>query len=84
MWNALPLLTTFSHYLQANDKFWKDKYDREAAKQARAAKRAEKKGSKAGSSRKKKTSATDLLQLSGYSEDDEEEVALYNTLIPLS
>ncbi|SPT20832.1 unnamed protein product [Triticum aestivum] len=57
----------------ANDKFWKDKYDREAAKQARAAKRAERRNTKAGTQRKRKPSASDLLKLDDTSDDEEED-----------
>ena len=57
---------------QAGDNFWKVKYDHEAAKQARAAKKTERKIAKTGTSRKKKPSASDLLKLDDTSSDDEE------------
>jgi hypothetical protein len=72
---CLALLITLCHYSQANDNFWKVKYDHEAAKQARAAKRAERKATKIGNQRKRKPSASDLLKLDDTS-DDEEEVIL--------
>ena len=60
---------------QADDNFWKVKYDHEAAKQARAAKRTERKAAKTGTSRKKKPCASDLFKLDDTF-DDEEEVIL--------
>ena len=66
----------FTHNLlsfpQADDNFWKVKYDHEAAKQARAAKRAERKAAKTRTSKKRKPSASDLLKLDDTFEDDEE------------
>ena len=69
------LLITLYHFSQDDDNFWKVKYDNEAAKQARAANRAERKAAKTGTSRKKKPSASDLFKLDDTS-DDEEEVIL--------
>ena len=66
------LLITFSHYSQAKDNFWKVKYDHEAAKQVREAKRAERKTAKAGTQKKKKPSASDLLKLDDTTDDEEE------------
>ena len=66
------LLITPYLFPQADDNFWKVKYDHEAAKQARAAKRAERKAAKIGTSRKKKHSASDLFKLDDTSSDDEE------------
>ena len=57
---------------QADDNFWKVKYDHEAAKQARTTKKAERKAAKVGTSKKKKPSASDLLKLDDSSSDDEE------------
>ena len=57
---------------QASDNFWKFKYDHEAAKQARAAKKTERKATKTGTSKKKKPSASDLFKLDDTSSDDEE------------
>ena len=57
---------------QADDNFWKVKYDHEAAKQARAAKKTERKAAKTGTSKKKKPSASDMLKLDDPSSDDEE------------
>ena len=54
--------------------FCKVKYDHEAAKQARAAKRAERKNAKSGTSKKRKPSASDMFKLDD-TYDDEEEVA---------
>jgi len=71
----LLLLITPYHFSQADDNFWKVKYDHEVAKQARAAKRAERKAAKTGTSRKKKPSTSDLFKLDDTS-DDEEEVIL--------
>ena len=53
---------------QANDKFWKVKYDHEAAKKARKAKKAARRAAprKKGS----KTSASDLLHLEDTSESE--------------
>ena len=53
---------------QANDKFWKVKYDHEAAKKARKAKKAARRAAprKKGS----KPSASDLLQLDDTSESE--------------
>ena len=76
------LLITLYHFSQANDNFWKVKYDHEAAKQARAAKRAERKAAKTGTSRKRKPSASDMLKLDD-SDDNEEEVT-FNPLTLLS
>ena len=74
LYYILSLLITPYHFPQAYDNFWKVKYNHEAAKQARAAKRAERKAAKTGTSRKKKPSASDLLKLDDTS--DEEEVIL--------
>ena len=74
LYYTLLLLITSYHFSQADDRFWKAKYNHEAAKQARAAKRAERKAATAGTSRKKKPSASDLFKLDDTS--DEEEVIL--------
>ena len=60
---------------QADDNFWKVKYDHEAAKQARTAKKTERKAAKMRTSKKKKPSASDLFKLDNTF-DDEEEVIL--------
>ena len=57
---------------QANDNFWKVKYDHDTAKQVRASKKTERKAAKTGTSKKKKPSASDLLKLDDTSSDDEE------------
>ena len=57
---------------QDDDNFWKAKYDHEAAKQARATKKAERKTTKTGIAKKKKLSASDLLRLEDSSSDEEE------------
>ena len=57
---------------QVDDNFWKVKYDHEAAKQARAAKKTERKAAKMGTSKKKKPSTSDLFKLDDTSSDDEE------------
>ena len=67
---------------QADDNFWKAKYDHEAAKQARTAKKAERKAAKTGTSKKKKPSASDLLRLKDSSSDDEE--VILKKILPLS
>ena len=56
------------HFFQANDKFWKVRYDHEAAKKARKAKKAARRAAprKKGS----KPSASDLLQLDDTSESE--------------
>ena len=79
MTTLLSLLIVFIRTLrnlcrifQANDEFWKVKYDHEAAKQARAAKKTERKAAKTGTSKKKKPSASDLLRLEDSSSDEEE------------
>ena len=59
-------------FSQARDNFWKAKYDHEAAKQARADKKTERKAAKTGTSKKKKPSASDMLKLDDSSSDDEE------------
>ena len=74
LYYTLPLLITSYHFSQADDHFWKAKYNHEASKQARAAKRAERKAATAGTSRKKKPSASDFFKLDDSS--DEEEVIL--------
>ena len=74
----MSLLITPYHFLQADDNFWKVKYDHEAAKQARAAKRAKRKAAKTGTSRKKKPSASDMVKLDD-TDDDEDEVT-FNSL----
>jgi len=61
--------------------FCKVKYDHEAAKQARAAKRAERKNAKSGTSKKRKPSASDMFNASDMfklddTDDNEEEVTL--------
>ena len=56
----------------ADDNFWKVKYDHVAAKQARTAKKTERKAAKTGTSKKKKPSASDLLKSDDTSEDDKE------------
>ena len=55
-------------HFQANDEFWKVKYDHEAAKKARKAKKAARRAAprKKGS----KPSASDLLQLDDTSESE--------------
>jgi hypothetical protein len=70
---TLFLLIILYHHSQANDRFWKVQYDHEAAKQARAVKRAERKTAKTGTSKKKKPSASEMFQLDD-SDDNEEEV----------
>ena len=70
---TLFLRITLYNLLQANDNFWKIQYDHEAAKKARAAKRAERKTAKPTTSRKRKPSASELFQLDD-SDDNEEEV----------
>ena len=74
LFNMLCLLVFMIPYLfpQADDNFWKVKYDHEAAKQARDAKKTERKTAKTGTSRKKKPSASELLKLDDTSSDDEE------------
>ena len=67
------LRITLYNLLQANDNFWKIQYDHEAAKKARAAKRAERKTAKPTTSRKRKPSASELFQLDD-TDDNEEEV----------
>ena len=57
---------------QADNNFWKVKYDHDAAKHARAAKKTERKAAKMGTSKKKKPSASDLLRLEDSSSDEEE------------
>ena len=57
---------------QAGDNFWKVKYDHEAAKQARAAKKTEGKTAKTATSKKKKPSASDMLKLDDSSSNEEE------------
>ena len=57
---------------QAGDDFWKVKYDHEAAKQARVAKKTERKTAKTGTSKKKKPSVSDMLKLDDTSSDEEE------------
>ena len=61
---------------QADDNFWKVKYDHEAAKQARAAKKTERKAARTGTSKKKKPSASDMLKLDDSSSDEEEVIFL--------
>ena len=70
----LYLICTHSSlsFPQANDNFWKVKYDHEAAKQARTAKKTERKAAKTGTTKKKEPSASDLLKLDDTSSDDEE------------
>ena len=58
------------YFVQAGDKFWKVKYDHEAAKKARAAKKAARKTIKKTSKKKKKSSAFDLLKLDDTSESE--------------
>ena len=72
------LFITPYHFSQANDNFWKVKYNHEAAKQARAAKRAQRKTAKTRTSKKRKPSASDMFNLDD-TDDDEEEVA-FNSL----
>ena len=72
------LFITPYHFSQANDNFWKVKYNHEAAKQARAAKRAERKTAETATSKKRKPSASDMFKLDD-TDDDEEEVA-FNSL----
>ena len=59
-------------FAQVDDDFWKVKYDHEAAKQARAAKKTERKAFKTGTSKKKKPSTSDLFKLDDSSSDEEE------------
>ena len=59
--------------LQAKSDFWKAKYDHEAAKKARAAAITAKKATRR--SKKKRSTASDLLKLDN---DSESEVALYS------
>ncbi|XP_044343657.1 uncharacterized protein [Triticum aestivum] len=73
MFKSGELLINISFLYQADDNFWKVKYNHEAAKQARVAKRTERKAAKVGTSRKKKPSASDLLKLDDTSDDEEEE-----------
>ena len=61
---------------QADDNFWKVKYDHEAAKLARAAKKTERKAARTGTSKKKKPSASDMLKLDDSSSDEEEVIFL--------
>ena len=61
-----------------DDNFWKVKYDHEAAKQARATKKAERKAAKTGTSKKKRPSASDLLRLEDSSSDDEEVIFTFS------
>jgi len=70
----LYLLVFMIPYLfpQVDANFWKVKYDHEAAKQARTAKKNERKASKTGTSKKKKPSASDLFKLDDSSSDEEE------------
>ena len=76
------LFITPYHFSQANDNFWKVKYNHEAAKQAREVKRAERKTAKTGTSKKRKPSASDMFKLDD-TDDDEEEVTS-NSLDSLS
>lgn len=72
--NAFGLLPCKKNPAPAvDDNFWKVKYDHEATKQARAAKRAERKAAKTGTSRKKRPSALDLLKLDDTSNEEEED-----------
>ena len=57
-----------TQFLQAGDKFWKVKYDHEAAKKARKEKRAARK--EAAQRKGKKATASDLLRLSDSSESE--------------
>ena len=82
LYYTLLLLITPYHFLQADDNFWKVKYDHEAAKQARAAKRAEREAAKTGTSKKRKPSASDMFKLDD-TDDDGEEVT-FNFLDSLS
>ena len=61
---------------QVGDNFWKVKYDHEAAKQARVAKKTEMKAARTGTSRKKKPSASDMFKLDDSSSDEEEVIFL--------
>ena len=63
---------------QAGDNFWKVKYDHEAAKHARAAKKTERKAAKTGTSKKKKPSAFDMFKLDDSSSDDEEVILWFS------
>ena len=62
------LYSDFCQFSQASDKFWKAKYDHEAANRARKAKRAARKATvkKKGN----KSSASDLLRLEDASESE--------------
>ena len=82
LYYILLLLITPYHFSQADDNFWKVKYDHEAAKQARAEKRAKRKAAKIGTTRKKKPSASDLFKLDDTSDDEEEVIS--NSLDSLS
>ena len=81
LYTLLLLITPLSSP-QADDDFSKFKYDREAAKQARAAKRTERKTTKTGTSKKEKPSASDLFKLDDSSDDEEEVIS--NSLDSLS
>ena len=54
---------------QADDNFWKVKYDHEAAKLARATKKTERKAARTGTSKKKNPIASDMFKLDDSSSD---------------
>ena len=66
------MLIILYHFPQADDNFWKVKYDHDAAKQAMAAKKTERKAAKMGTSKKKKPNTSELFKLDDTSSDDEE------------
>ena len=54
--------------MQVKSEFWKVEYDHEAAKKARASKKADRKAAKKTTKKKKKPSASDMLKLDDTSE----------------
>ena len=62
------LYSDFCRFSQATDKFWKAKYDHEAANRARKAKRAARK--EAAKKKGKKATASDLLRREDTSESE--------------
>src|SRR4051812_29935876 len=67
-------------YNSLHAKFWKVPYDHEAAKQARVAKRDEKRTTRPSTSKKRKPSASEMFQLDD-SDDNEEEVTFQLPLL---
>ena len=63
---------------QADENFWKVKYDHDAAKQARAAKKTERKAAKTGTSKNKKPNASNMFKLDDSSSDDEEVILWFS------